>query len=34
MTGLRTKTTYYFRVAEKNAVGNSAWTSPLLVTTP
>ncbi len=34
MTGLRTKTTYYYRVMEKNANGNSAASNVLTVTTP
>lgn len=34
MTGLRTKTTYYFRVADRNANGNSTWSAPIMVTTP
>jgi FtsP/CotA-like multicopper oxidase with cupredoxin domain len=33
ITGLRTKTTYYFRVAEKNAVGQGAWSNVVVATT-
>ncbi len=34
MTGLRRRTTYYFRVAARNANGNSAWSNVVTVTTP